>query len=128
MLAAAGVLMILASLFGGKLVNRVHLPSITGWVIVGLLLGPSCLRVLTFVKLLSCSSPLRRLALAVIALAIMRVDGALSKEAGQCDPLPSLGCRCWSPSGWSPWHAWPVVPGPWPHYWGLCLQPRHPRP
>lgn len=68
MLAAAGVLMILA-LFGGKLVNRVHLPSITGWVIVGLLLGPSCLRVLT-PEITELLQPIEGLALAVIALAI----------------------------------------------------------
>ena len=127
MLAAAGVLMILA-LFGGKLVNRVHLPSITGWVIVGLLLGPSCLRVLT-PEITELLQPIEGLALAVIALAI---GGELTvrslKKLGNAIititwvqmlvtfGLVTLGtylaCGSW----------------PWPHYWGLCLRPRHPRP
>jgi NhaP-type Na+/H+ or K+/H+ antiporter len=46
MLAAAGLLIVLG-LFGGKLVGKIHMPSITGWILVGLVLGPSVFNVVT---------------------------------------------------------------------------------
>ncbi|MCK9222382.1 MAG: cation:proton antiporter [Limnochordia bacterium] len=68
MLAAAGLLIVLG-LFGGKLVGKIHMPSITGWILVGLVLGPSVFNVVTG-DIAQMLQPIEGLALAIIALAI----------------------------------------------------------
>ncbi|MCK9222383.1 MAG: cation:proton antiporter [Limnochordia bacterium] len=68
MLAAAGALIVLG-LFGGKLIGKIRMPSITGWIIVGLLLGPSFLNIVS-TNIASELQPIEGLALAVIAFAI----------------------------------------------------------
>jgi Kef-type K+ transport system membrane component KefB len=66
MLAAAGLLIVLG-LFGGKLVGKIHMPSITGWILV--VLGPSVFNVVTG-DIAQMLQPIEGLALAIIALAI----------------------------------------------------------
>lgn len=67
-LSAVGVFL-LCGFVGGKLVNRVKLPAVTGYLLVGLAIGPSILGIVSE-GLLTALAPISSLALGLIAFTI----------------------------------------------------------
>ena len=65
----AGGLLLLAAFFAGKLCQRIRLPAVTGYIVVGLLLGPGFLGVVT-TEAEEYLEPVPHIALGLIALGI----------------------------------------------------------
>ncbi len=62
-------LMLFAALIAGKIVKKLKLPNVTGYLVIGLLIGPNCLRILT-TELLDKMSIVTDFALGCIAFSI----------------------------------------------------------
>ncbi|MFH1768947.1 MAG: cation:proton antiporter, partial [Candidatus Omnitrophota bacterium] len=62
-------LMLILGFWGGKLSNRIKLPSVVGYLVAGLLLGPSFLNIFSL-DLIDNLGVLNDLALAVVAFVI----------------------------------------------------------
>ncbi len=73
--AAAGAILLLG-LLGGKLANKVSLPSVTGYLVAGLIIGPSVLNLIPD-STLNNLEPINELALGIIAITI---GGELTKD------------------------------------------------
>lgn len=61
--------MLVAALFAGKIVKQLKLPNVTGYLVIGLLIGPNCLKVLNE-EMLASMSIVTEFALGCIAFAI----------------------------------------------------------
>ncbi len=61
--------LLLAGFLGGKLVSRIRLPSITGYIVAGLLLGPSVLNIVPS-HVVESLAPVPQIALGLIAITI----------------------------------------------------------
>ncbi|MFY9486602.1 MAG: cation:proton antiporter, partial [Bacillota bacterium] len=62
-------LLLLAGFTAGKLINYLRLPAVTGYLIVGLLIGPSLLGLVTS-QTTSTLAPINTIALSIIAFTI----------------------------------------------------------
>ncbi|UMZ74257.1 cation:proton antiporter [Natranaerofaba carboxydovora] len=65
---AAGIVLIVG-IIGGRLVNYIKLPSVTGYIVAGLIVGPSVFNILSE-DLLNSLEPVNTMALGVIAITI----------------------------------------------------------
>ncbi len=97
MLISVAVL-ILLGLFLGQVMKRLHLPSLVGYLLTGILLGPSVLNVLSS-QFLALSADFRELALIVILTrAGLSLDIDELKKVGRPALLMCFcagGCRNW---------------------------------
>ncbi|OYD14016.1 hypothetical protein CH333_09405 [candidate division WOR-3 bacterium JGI_Cruoil_03_44_89] len=66
---ALGILLFVGY-WGGKLVRKIKLPEITGYIVAGIIIGPSCLRLIPRVVLENTLSPVVDIALGLIAFLI----------------------------------------------------------
>lgn len=74
-------IILITGLLAGKLINKVKLPAVTGYLLVGLLLGPSVFNLITAETVTALAS-INSIALSIIAFSI---GGALSlKEIKKC--------------------------------------------
>ncbi|MCK4258604.1 MAG: cation:proton antiporter [Halanaerobiales bacterium] len=62
-------ILLLAGLGGGILINRLKLPAVTGYILAGLLVGPSILKLIPW-EMIHALDPIKPLALGIIALVI----------------------------------------------------------
>lgn len=62
-------IMLLAALLAGKVVKRMKLPNVTGYLVVGLLIGPNCFKILSD-ELIGSTSLITEFALGCIAFSI----------------------------------------------------------
>ncbi len=63
-------LLLLIGYFGGRLARRIRLPEVTGYILVGILIGPSCLRLIPEPILEEELDPIVDIALGIIAFSI----------------------------------------------------------
>lgn len=68
-------LLLLIGYFGGRLARRIRLPEVTGYILMGILIGPSCLRLIPQPILEEELDPVVDIALGIIAFSI---GGSLS--------------------------------------------------
>ncbi len=68
MLLATGIVA-LVGMLGGKLVNAARLPAVTGYIIIGILLGPSCFGILNS-EALGFLGPVQTMGFSLIAIAV----------------------------------------------------------
>ena len=61
--------MLLAALIAGKIVKQMRLPNVTGYLVIGLLIGPNCLKLLSE-ELIDHMDLVTELALGCIAFSI----------------------------------------------------------
>lgn len=61
--------MLLAALIAGKIVKQMRLPNVTGYLVIGLLIGPNCLKILSE-ELIDSMDLVTELALGCIAFSI----------------------------------------------------------
>ena len=74
-------IILIAGLAAGKGINRLKLPAVTGYLLIGLLLGPSVFNLLSNEKV-TALAPINTIALSIIAFSI---GGALSlKQIKKC--------------------------------------------
>ena len=69
-------IMLAAALLAGKVVKKLKLPNVTGYLVIGLLIGPYCLDVLSE-ELLDSMTLVTELALGCIAFSIGYGGGSL---------------------------------------------------
>ena len=62
-------IMLLAALIAGKIVKQMRLPNVTGYLVIGLLIGPNCLKILSE-ELIDSMDLVTELALGCIAFSI----------------------------------------------------------
>ncbi|MFY9307303.1 MAG: cation:proton antiporter, partial [Bacillota bacterium] len=62
-------LLLLAGFTAGKLINYLRLPAVTGYLVIGLLLGPSLLGLVTS-ETITALTPINTIALSIIAFTI----------------------------------------------------------
>src|SRR5690554_5569722 len=74
-------IILIAGLAAGRVINRLKLPAVTGYLLIGLLLGPSVFNLITTEKI-TALAPINSIALSIIAFSI---GGALSlKQIKKC--------------------------------------------
>lgn len=64
-------IMLLAALIAGKIVKQMRLPNVTGYLVIGLLIGPNCLKILSE-ELIDSMDLVTELALGCIAFRLVR--------------------------------------------------------
>jgi len=67
-------IILMAGLATGRVINRLKLPAVTGYLLIGLLLGPSVFNLIT-AETITALTPINSIALSIIAFSI---GGALS--------------------------------------------------
>ena len=63
-------ILVTAGLFGGALARRLHLPSVTGNIVAGIVIGPYCSHLLDHAIVYSTLKPISQIALSLIAVSI----------------------------------------------------------